>query len=214
MALAVAIGVAIAFYRPNSSSVAVVEEAPKAAQTELAPKAKLMTFEEAAKGALRATLEIEGRGIIVVELYPAAAPKTVAHFVSLCKQNFYKGILVHRVETDPKFRLFQAGDPVTMVLKSTDFRGKSTEDVAEKFHVGGGGSGQKVKLEAHLPNVANTLALARSDDPDSGDSQFYINLSDNHSLDSQYCVFGKIISGAEIAEKVEIGDRIVSFRLN
>jgi cyclophilin family peptidyl-prolyl cis-trans isomerase len=117
------------------------------------------------------------------------------------------------VESSPTFRVFQAGDPTSKKLKPEQLRGKSTEQVATEFELGIRGSGTTVPLEARLPNAANSLGLARSADPNSGDSQFYVNLSDNHSLDGGYCVFGRILSGQDVAASVQIGDRIHSFAM-
>jgi cyclophilin family peptidyl-prolyl cis-trans isomerase len=228
---AIAAAVIIAFMRPNTSSTPLSEvpppptetkpptnsagKAPNQSQTTAPPSVpgKMLTFDDAKKGALRARLEIEGRGSIVMELYPSAAPKTVAHIVSLCKQHFYNGILVHRMEPDPNFRLFQAGDPGSKALDPKQLRGMTTSQVGQAFHLGGGGAGATVPLEAVLPHSAYSVGLARAQDPDSGDCQFYVNLSDNHMLDGQYCIFGRVIEGKEIAEKVEIGDRIRSFSI-
>ena len=78
----------------------------------------------------------------------------------------------------------------------------------KRFNLGINGSGQPVPLEAKLPHKKYSLGLARSKDTASGDSQFYLNLKDNPDLDGKYCVFGRIKQGAEIADKIEIGDRI------
>lgn len=156
-------------------------------------------FDAAKEGAIKATLVIEGRGTMEMELYPKAAPKTVAHIVDLCKKDFYTGIKVHRVE--PGF-VIQAGDP-----ESKDV----TPDQFEAAHIGTHGSGAEVPLEASLPHVAGSVGLARSTDPNSGDSQFYINLKNNDALNGQYCVFGRVVKGAEIADRVEKGDKITRF---
>ena len=206
MVAAMAVAIMIAFVRPNNSTPERPPETynPPPAQ----PAAKMMDPKEAAKGALRADLQIEGRGLIVLELYPAAAPKTVAHFVDLCSKHFYDGILVHRVESNPEFKLFQAGDPTSKSVKPEQLRGKTNQEVTSEFQLGSHGSGATVPLEARLPNSANTLGLARSQAEDSGDSQFYVNLSDNHELDGKYCVFGRVVTGQDVAASVQIGDRI------
>jgi cyclophilin family peptidyl-prolyl cis-trans isomerase len=206
MIVAVVVAVMVAFLRPNSSTPADSDEPQKPPPP--APAAKMMDPKDAAKGAIRADLEIEGRGKIVLDLYPAAAPKTVAHFVELCNKHFYDGVLVHRVETDPKFKLFQAGDPTSKNVKPEQLRGKTSQQVSSEFHLGGEGSGTTVPLEARLPNSAYSLGLARSEAEDSGDSQFYVNLSDNNALDGKYCVFGRVVSGQDTAAGVQIGDRI------
>lgn len=169
------------------------------------PPTPLMTFEQAQAGAVRATMEVENRGDIVMELYPKAAPKTVAHFTDLAKRHFYDGVLFHRVVPD---FVAQTGDPKSKEVNGAEISKLTSEEVASKYGLGHSGSGQNVPLEATLPQVANTVGLARSSQPDSGDSQFYINLKDNHDLDGQYCVFGRVVSGADIASKLQIGDRI------
>ena len=157
-----------------------------------------MTFEAAKQGAVKATLEVEGKGTIVMELYPKAAPQTVAHFVELCKQHFYDGLKFHRVE--PNF-VIQGGDPESKNTSVEEFESKG---------IGSHGSGKMVPLEAALPHKQYSVGLARSSDPNSGDSQFYINLNDNASLDGQYCVFGMVVQGQDVPAKVEKGDVIKS----
>src|SRR5581483_10839430 len=141
------------------------------------------------------------RGAMTLELYPKAAPKTVEHIVALAKKGFYDGIKFHRVV--PGF-VIQAGDPESKEIGPEAF---------ESHQVGTHGSGATVPLEANLSNLQDSLGLARSQDPNSGDSQFYINLADNTPLDGQYCVFGRIVRGADIAPKVRVGDRITRLRI-
>lgn len=156
-------------------------------------------FDAVKEGAIRATLVVDGRGTIVMELYPKAAPKTVAHFVELIKSHFYDGTKFHRVE--PGF-VVQGGDPQSKNLDAAQFKEKQ---------IGTHGSGTTVPLEAKLPHLKNTIGLARSNAEDSGDSQFYFNLNVNPSLDGKYCVFGKIVSGEDVPDKIQIGDKITSF---
>jgi cyclophilin family peptidyl-prolyl cis-trans isomerase len=144
---------------------------------------------------------IAQRGTVVFELYPQAAPKTVAHFLELVNKKFYDGIKFHRIV--PNF-VAQAGDPKSKNLSPSEF---------EAHQVGTGGSGKTVPLEAKLAHERGTLGLARSQDPDSGDSQFYINLKANHDLDNQYCIFGKVIKGMNVVDKIAVGDRIQSMRV-
>lgn len=211
MVAALAAAVIIAFVRPNTSTVP--QEEYKLPPEPVKPAQKMMDPKDAMKGALRADLEIEGRGTIVFELYPAAAPKTVAHIAELCSKHFYDGQLVHRVEPGPGFQLFQVGDPTSKSFTPEQLRGKTTEQVSSEFHLGINGSGTTVPLEAQLPNKANSLGLARSEAENTGDSQFYVNLSDNDSLDGKYCVFGRIVTGQDVAAKVQIGDRIHKFAM-
>lgn len=203
--LAIVVSLVIAYNRPNTSTPEPEEQKSDTNKTADIPATKLMTFDEVKSGAVQVEMEIAGRGTFLLELYPKAAPKTVEHFVSLCKSGFYNGILVHRVE--PGF-VFQAGDPTSKSVDAAKLKGKTSNEVAEEFGLGKGGSGQSVPLEAKLPNSAMSVGLARSSDPNSGDSQFYVNLSSNSSLDGKYCSFGRVIGGQDLASKVQIGDKI------
>ena len=156
------------------------------------------------------TMVIAKRGTIVIELYPHAAPKTVAHIVSLVNRKFYDGQLFHRVI---KEFVAQTGDPKSKNVDGSKLRGLSDIQVAQKFALGNGGSGKTVPLEPKLSHERGTVALARSSDIDSGDSQFFFNLKANHNLDAQYCVFGQVIKGLDVMDKIELGDRITSLRV-
>jgi cyclophilin family peptidyl-prolyl cis-trans isomerase len=125
-------------------------------------------------------------GNIEVELYPALAPKTVANFISLAQSGFYKNLVWHRIV---KGFVIQTGDP-----NSRNAGGNNNT-------WGQGGSLQTVPLEidSSLRNLSGYLGMARSSDPNSGSSQFYINLADNRSLDGNYTVFGKVITGMNVA---------------
>ncbi len=134
-------------------------------------------------------------GIIVVELYQLQAPRTVANFISLAQSGFYANLTWHRIV---KGFVIQTGDPNTR------------NGGGDRYSWGNGGSSQTVPLEivGSLHNNAGYLGMARSSDPNSGSSQFYINLADNHSLDGGYTVFGKVISGMDVA--LTLGDTPVS----
>lgn len=152
------------------------------------PKGPPSTAEiDAAKaaGTRRATIKTD-KGDIVVELYGKDAPLTVANFVKLAKRNFYDGLTFHRVVE--KF-VIQGGDP------SGD---------------GTGGPGYNIDLEISpkLRHVNGALAMARSGDPNSAGSQFYITLGEQPNLDDQYAVFGKVVAGGEVPAKIRMGDRI------
>ncbi len=153
---------------------------------------------------------IAKRGTIELELLPQAAPKTVAHIVSLVNRKFYDGTLFHRVI---KEFMAQAGDPKTRGMDGSLLHGLPDRQVAERYGIGDGGSGKRVPLEPHLPHERGTIVLARSNQVDSGDSQFFFNLKANHTLDQSYCVFGKILKGVDVMDKIEQGDRIVSMRI-
>jgi cyclophilin family peptidyl-prolyl cis-trans isomerase len=160
------------------------------------------------EGAVRVRLDIANRGVLTMELYPKVAPKTVAHFVALCKKNFYDRVLFHRVEKD---FVIQAGDPTSKDIPDSEASALSAQELASKYpSLGSNGSGTNVPLEPGLPHLPFSVGLARSSARDSGDSQFYINLKDNVQLDNDYCIFGRVVEGQEVAKKVQVGDRITS----
>src|SRR2546426_4266817 len=125
-------------------------------------------------------------GSIEVQLYPSAAPKTVANFVNLSQTGFYNNLVWHRIVAG---FVIQTGDPNTK------------NGGGNRSLWGTGGSGKTVPLEINstLHNDYGYLGMARSTDPNSGSSQFYINLANNTSLNGQYTVFGKVISGIDVA---------------
>src|SRR2546428_10917804 len=125
-------------------------------------------------------------GCIEVQLYPSAAPKTVANFVNLSRTGFYNNLVWHRIVAG---FVIQTGDPNTR------------NGGGNRSLWGTGGSGKTVPLEINstLHNDYGSLGMARSTDPNSGSSQFYINLANNTSLNGQYTVFGKVISGIDVA---------------
>ena len=125
-------------------------------------------------------------GNIKFKLLPDLAPETVRNFVKLAKSGFYNGTLFHRVI--PKF-MIQGGDPNT---KESD-----------KSKWGLGGPGYNIKAEfnsrSHLRGI---VSMARSSDPDSAGSQFFIVTSDSTFLDREYTVFGQVADGMEVADKI------------
>ena len=156
------------------------------------------------------TLVIAKRGTIVMELYPNAAPKTVAHIVALVNKKFYDGLLFHRVISG---FAAQTGDPKSRKIDGAKLHGLSDIQVSQKFALGNGGSGTKVPLEPKLTHERGSVGLARSQGIDSGDCQFFFNLAPNHSLDFGYTVFGNVIKGLDVMDKIELGDRITSLRV-
>jgi cyclophilin family peptidyl-prolyl cis-trans isomerase len=128
-------------------------------------------------------------GALELELYPDKAPATVANFVEYVRSGFYDGLIFHRVIAG---WIIQGGG------YGPDLEERPTRE--------------PVKNEADngLSNVRGTIAMARTSDPHSADSQFYINLSDNLSLDHRdrsprgwgYCVFGRVVRGMEVADAI------------
>ena len=125
-------------------------------------------------------------GNIKFKLVPDIAPETVRNFSQLTKSGFYDGTLFHRII--PGF-MIQGGDPNT---KNPD---KSTW--------GQGGPGYNLKAEfnsrSHLRGI---VSMARATDPDSAGSQFFIVTSDSTFLDRQYTVFGEVVEGMEVVDKI------------
>ncbi len=158
----------------------------------------------------KVTMVIEKRGTITIELFQKDAPKTVEHFLDLVNKKFYDGILFHRYVNN---FVVQAGDPKSKTVDGSKIADIPSAEVGDKYQLGAGGSGTTVPLEAKQPHERGTLGLARSQATDSGDSQFFFNLADNHQLDEGYCVFGKITKGLDIMDKIKQGDKITSVRL-
>jgi len=127
------------------------------------------------------------KGIIEMEIYPDLCPVTVANFEGLADANFYNGLIFHRVEN----WVIQTGDPQG---------------------TGHGGSEKTIKLEINrkLSNVRGAVGMARSTDPNSASSQFYILKNDAKSLDGNYAIFGMVTRGMDVVDKISIGDRMVS----
>ncbi len=157
-------------------------------------------------------MQVKGRGAMTIELYQKDAPKTVAHFLKLVKEKFYNGILFHRVI--PGF-VAQAGDPNSKKIKGSLIRSLSDQQVFSRYHLGAGGSGTNIPFEQNShTNQPGTLAMALSQpQSDTGDSQFFINLVYNASLDGNYCVFGKVVKGMKVLKSIRQGDRILTVKL-
>jgi cyclophilin family peptidyl-prolyl cis-trans isomerase len=126
-------------------------------------------------------------GDIKLEFYPEHAPKTVENFKELANRGFYDGLIFHRIV--PNF-VIQGGDP-------------NTRDLSNRTRWGTGGPGWNIKAEFNKnKHSRGTLSMARSQDPDSAGSQFFIVLKDSNFLDGQYTVFGRVISGMDIVDKI------------
>ena len=134
------------------------------------------------------TMDIKDFGQIKIELYPNIAFNTVANFVNLTEEGFYDNNTIHRVQ---KGFVIQGGDPTG---------------------TGTGGPGYSIKGEFtqngyrnNLSHTKGVISMARSSDPDSAGSQFFIVLSDEAapSLDGMYAGFGKVIEGMDVIEKIE-----------
>jgi peptidyl-prolyl cis-trans isomerase B (cyclophilin B) len=126
-------------------------------------------------------------GEMVAEFWPDVAPKTVENFKTLAKKGFYDGTCFHRVI---KGFMIQGGDPLT-------------KDASAEARWGTGGPGYSIKAEFNdRPHVRGVLSMARSADPDSAGSQFFICHGDPSFLDHKYTAFGKLIKGDDVLEKI------------
>jgi peptidyl-prolyl cis-trans isomerase B (cyclophilin B) len=126
-------------------------------------------------------------GEMVVEFWPDVAPKTVENFKTLAKKGFYDGTCFHRVI---KGFMIQGGDPLT-------------KDPSKEAAWGTGDPGYKIKAEFNdRGHDRGVISMARSNDPDSAGSQFFICHGSPHFLDHQYTAFGKLIKGDDVLEKI------------
>ena len=131
------------------------------------------------------TIEMEDGGVIKAELYPEIAPNTVNNFLSLVKRGFYDGVIFHRVIAG---FMIQGGDP----------KG-----------IGSGGPGYAIMGEFtqngfknDLKHTRGVLSMARTNDPNSAGSQFFIMHEDSPHLDGLYASFGKVIEGMDVVDKI------------
>jgi peptidyl-prolyl cis-trans isomerase B (cyclophilin B) len=132
-------------------------------------------------------------GEMVAEFWPEVAPNTVENFKKLARSGFYDGTAFHRIV---KGFMIQGGDPLT-------------KDLAKESRYGTGDPGYKIKAEFNdRSHERGVLSMARSSDPDSAGSQFFICLANVSRLDHQYTTFGKIITGDDVLGK--IGDTEVT----
>jgi peptidylprolyl isomerase len=122
-------------------------------------------------------------GRVVIELRPDLAPKTVARMKELARRHFFDGIVFHRVIGG---FMAQTGDPTG---------------------TGYGGSGKNLPAEfSNAHHLRGTVSMARAQDPDSADSQFFICLAPAPQLDGQYTIWGQVVRGMEFVDNIKRGD--------
>ncbi len=178
--------------QPNGEKPAESAEATPRAEPQSPAEEQLHTSAVKVTGSEIAVVKTN-KGVIRFKFYPKDAPNTVASFIELADKRFYDGLKWHRVV--PGF-VIQGGDPLS-----------KTDDPA----VGSGGPGWRLKAEFNSrKHLLGTVAMARSQDPDSAGSQFYICLAPQPSLDGQYTVFGQVTSGMDVVQKIQQGDLIES----
>jgi peptidyl-prolyl cis-trans isomerase B (cyclophilin B) len=135
------------------------------------------------------------KGTIEFETYPEDAPKTVAHIVALVRRGFYNGLRIHRAE--PNF-VIQMGDP-------------QSRDVSKKELWGTKDSGKPIgvaEISKKRPHKKGAVGMAHAGNAAAADSQFYITRRATASLDGRYTVFGQVIAGADVVDKIQPGDMI------
>jgi len=126
-------------------------------------------------------------GEMVVEFWPDVAPKTVENFKTLAQKGFYDGTAFHRIV---KGFMIQGGDPLT-------------KNPNEESSWGTGDPGYKIKAEFNdRSHQRGVISMARSQDPDSAGSQFFIMHGTNAGLDNKYTAFGKVTEGLDVVDKI------------
>lgn len=153
-----------------------------------------VVFADAADKASKAGAGQSPKAVIKTKLgdmelvfFPDKAPKHVENFLKLAKSGFYNGTIFHRVI--PGF-MIQGGDP-------------NTKDVNKPESYGLGGPSERLKAEFNdIPHKRGIVSMARTNDPNSAGSQFFIVVKDSNFLDGQYTVFGEVVKGMEVADKI------------
>ena len=131
------------------------------------------------------TITMEDGSIMKAELYPDIAPESVNNFISLIKKHFYDGVIFHRVIQN---FMIQGGDPLG------NGTGGSDETIKGEFSSNG--------VENNISHKRGVISMARSSDPDSASSQFFIMHKNSPHLDGAYAAFGKITEGMDIVNKI------------
>ena len=132
-----------------------------------------------------AEITVKDYGTIKLELDEGTAPITVANFVKLAKNGFYNGLTFHRIMDG---FMIQGGDPLG------NGTGGSDEKIKGEFRQNG--------VDNPISHVKGVISMARSNQPDSGSSQFFITVADATFLDGAYAAFGRVTEGMEVAEKI------------
>lgn len=130
-------------------------------------------------------IEMENGGIIDIELYPDAAPITVKNFEKLVSEGFYNGLGFHRVISG---FMIQGGDPLGNGM------GGSDENIEGEFSANGHNN--------PIKHTRGVISMARSFNPNSASSQFFIMHADAPHLDGQYAAFGKVINGMDVVDEI------------
>jgi peptidyl-prolyl cis-trans isomerase B (cyclophilin B) len=218
---------------PSASASAAPMPSANSAAANLKPEELTKQFPNSPLLTGKATLQLTVQGQpITIELNGADAPVSSGNFVDLVEKKFYDGLVFHRVVKDPAPFVVQGGDPkgkdpnVTVdQLGSGGYIDPATSQervvpleikTAEGRLVYGQTFSSVQDLAGKKPFLRHTrgaVAMARSQNPNSGSSQFYITLADQGFLDGEYAVFGYVKEGMNVVDKIKQGDRIDSLRV-
>jgi cyclophilin family peptidyl-prolyl cis-trans isomerase len=164
----------------------VAEQAPAAAQKPAQPS----------PGAGPIIMMETSKGVIEFETYPEDAPKTVAHILSLVKRRFYNGQRIHRAEGN---FVVQLGDPQTRDFTKRELWGRGAAATSGK-PIG------VAEISKRRTHKRGTVGMAHAGDPTQADSQFYITRRAAPELNGKYVVWGQVISGLDVVDKLQVGD--------
>ncbi|MDA8337407.1 MAG: peptidylprolyl isomerase [Peptococcaceae bacterium] len=185
----VLVAAAVIWAHPWQTTPQEAAQAPKVTQNATPPQTRKPSSDVPVAATQDYTIQT-AKGNIVIQVYPKLMPITVANFAKLVSMRFYNGLTFHRVNS----WLIQGGDP----------NGNGT-----------GGPGWTIKFETNprLTNVRGAVGMARlPNNLNSAGSQFYILKADAPSLNGQYAVFGKVIKGMSVVDKIAKGDRMISIK--
>ena len=131
-------------------------------------------------------IKVKNFGTMTAELYPDKAPKTVENFLKLAKENFFDGLIFHRVI---KGFMIQGGG------YTEDMQDKETDSIMGEFRANG-------FMQNDLKHTRGVLSMARTSDPNSASSQFFVMHMDAPHLDAQYAGFGKLTDGFDVLDAI------------
>lgn len=170
--------------KSDTTSETKATKAPKATETAEATK-KPESKTTDTKGKHHAKIKVKDYGTIEVELDGDTAPITVANFIKLVNEKFYDGLTFHRIMSG---FMIQGGDPLG------NGTGGSDETIKGEFSSNG--------VENNISHKRGVISMARSSDPDSASSQFFIMHQDSIYLDGEYAAFGKVTKGMKVVDKI------------
>ena len=170
--------------KSDTTSETKATKAPKATETaEVTKEPESKTTDT--KGKHHAKIKVKDYGTIEVELDGDTAPITVANFIKLVNEKFYDGLTFHRIMSG---FMIQGGDPLG------NGTGGSDETIKGEFSSNG--------VENNISHKRGVISMARSSDPDSASSQFFIMHQDSTYLDGEYAAFGKVTKGMKVVDKI------------